>query len=500
MKTRHWRNWLAMICVAILSLIISSVPTFLGHGPIPSIHDEFAYLLQADTFAHGRLTNPPHPMWQHFETFHVIQQPTYAAKFPPGQGIAMAIGEKLGDPIFGAWLSVAIGCAAIVWMLLAFVPARWATIGGIWAATAPVTFHWAQSYWGGGVAMIGGALLGGAALRIVRRQTISLGIVAGIGLAILANSRPFEGLLVSILVAILLGRRMFTRKFLTRIVPGAAIILLPTFLGMLYYNWRVTGNPLELPYSLYAKQYMTAPLMFWQKPNPQPIYRYEVMQRFHFEEEYLLYLKQTSFAGFVNEARDKIATWCEAYVDPRTMAIPLLGGLAFFFKKRVAKWCVIVCVGLPLVHMCCTPWMRIQYLAPAMGFFIALATVGIVQIAKARAGLAMIALLITAQIILAAVSDVNFINSPKSPYALLRASLLDELQRNKGVKYLIIVHYQNWHPPTGEMVYNGADIGGSQIIFARDMDELRNRELTNYFHDRRIILLDADSGMMRVAS
>src|SRR5438046_9181430 len=270
------RRTLVMVAAffIVLGVRIAVLPRL--HVPVPGIHDEYSCLLLGDTLARGRLANPPHPMWISFESFHVNWFPAYASKYPPGQGVVLALGQLLGHPWIGVLLSVATMCAAILWMLQAWLPARWALLGVALAALKfGISSYWMNSYWGGAVAATGGALVLGAMPRIIRRARTRDALLLGLGIAMLANSRPYEGFLLSIPVAgwflwWLAGKTKSPaapRVRVVRVFAPLAVVLLLTagFIG--YYNWRLTGNALLFPYALNSRTYRTTWLFFWNYPN-----------------------------------------------------------------------------------------------------------------------------------------------------------------------------------------------------------------------------------------
>src|ERR1700757_4995165 len=208
------RRGFAVVVVGLTDLLLRLAILPMCPIPNPSVPDDFSYLLAADTFSHGRLTNPTPAMWSHFESIHITMRPTYMSIYFPAQGLVLAAGKVLlGHPWYGLLITNALMCAAICWMLQGWIPPAWALLGGVLAVIHLGLFsYWMNTYHAGAIAALGGALVLGSMPRLKKSASVRHGLVMVTGFIILALSRPFEGLLLGLPVVLALGYRAFFAK------------------------------------------------------------------------------------------------------------------------------------------------------------------------------------------------------------------------------------------------------------------------------------------------
>jgi hypothetical protein len=495
---------MAILLCGFTGMAAAAALSLLGSFPLPDIFDEFSYLLAADTFAHGRLTNPQHPMWIHFESFFIIQTPTYASKYPPGQGLILALGQVLGHPVIGVWISTGLLCGALFWMFKQWVPTRWAVLGALLASLHPELLHWAHGYWGGQLAMAGGAMMLGAVRRSLHAPQPRDGLIAGAGIAFMAFSRPYEGFVLTAVTAlvVLVWSRMRpeTAPILSwaRFALSSLGILLPAGLAMAFYNYRVTGQALTLPYVLHEARYNPVPLFLWQRLRPIPPYNHADFYYVYADLHRRAYDAAHTVSGFMNVVWGKTKKYTDWYFLGFTPIFALITVPAILRPDKHLRLAAIILILFYAGPLAETWASGSHYLAPAASlcFLVPLMAMRHWRVWRWK-GLRL-GLLFTRAVILVILflllrnflTGVQVLRGPQNDWSHQRAQLIRMLDQQGG-RHLVIVHYLPGHPPLEEWVYNGADIDGAAVIWARDMGAEKNRELVNYFPDRRVWLLDA---------
>jgi hypothetical protein len=499
------RQTLSVVSVGLLSLTLRLALLPLLGIPQPRWNDEFSYLLAGKTFASGRVTNPTPPLWVHFETFHVIMQPTYMSMYTPGQGLVLALGERIANyPWIGVLLITAIMCSALTWMLQGWMPPTWALFGGLLAVLRlGVLSFWMNSYWCPALAATGGALILGALPRVRKARSASAAAVMGLGLIVLANSRPFEGFVLSLTVAGSLFAWLFSKQrpsvsiLARKFILPLALVLAAGALATGYYYWRVTGSPIRMTYKVDRDTYAVVPYFIFFPPRPVPSYNHAVLRNYYAGWEVGEFQQARSFLGFLRRNRHKALDLWRFYIGP-ALTIPLFA-LPWALRDRRMRFPIIasaIFIGALLIQT----WTFPHYTAPATGLVYLLVVQCFrhlrlwrwrtTQLGRGLVNVAVVSSI--GMIVLRSVAIVT--HTPIEPHwprgNLDRPRIIAQLMQLPRPQ-LVLVRYGPHHNADLDWIYNDPDIPRAKLIWAHDMGDA-NRELLQYFFDRQVWLLEVD--------
>ncbi len=512
-------SWLAnrkRTCV----ILLFSLPIFLRllllpHHPVPTpdIYDEFSHLLLADTLLHGRLANPPHPMHRFFETFFVLQQPTYSSMYPLGQGFVLALGRLLtGTPWTGVLIAAGAFCAACYWMLRGWVSPSWALLGGIFAVIefGPLC-QWTNSYWGGGsLAALGGALVFGALPRLRQYARPRDALLLGVGFGIHMLTRQFESLLLLIAVVLFFAPELARRDkwaSLLRISAFASLPVIPVVLMVLAQSRAVTHSWTTLPEQLHQYQY-GIPVAFTFEQNATPHVPLTPQQESDYQAEALQHGPGTdTLPRFLLRLEYRVRYYRFFFLPPLYLAI-----VAFFFAWRDAqlRW-VAATLAIFALGTNFFPYLLLHYLAGVTCLFVLVSVIGLGQFSRLRIANTSLGPEIVGVLIVLSIGEflswygMHLFESPNL-YPILRYETWDSInhenpQRRIEVKrrlaaisgqLLVFVHYSPRHIYQNEWVWNEADIDSSRIVYARDLGPGEDEKLIRYYPNRKVWLLEPD--------
>jgi hypothetical protein len=519
------RKTLSVVVVGLAAFLLRLAILPLCPVPLPFLPDDFSFLLAADTFAAGRLTNPTPAMWMNLESIHVTMKPTYMSMYFPAQGLVLAASKVIiGHPWFGILLMTALMCAAICWMLQVWLPPTWALLGGLLAVLRLGLFsYWINTYSGAGsIAALGGALILGALPRFTNTLRLRDGMLMAMGVVLLGTSRPYDGMLLCLPVLCYLvwwgffGKNRPSMALLLRRTAAPLLLIVAGGAWMGYYNYRVFGSPLTPAYTINRAQYAMAPYFVWQSQRPEPAYRNKIIREFYYQDELNTFQKIHRASGFVPQTILKALRGIIFY-SGIALLVPLIMVRRALFDRRMRflVLCVIVLIAGQLVEIFLIP----HYLAP---FACAFYAIGLQCMRHLRlwspgdqpVGLTLTRLIVTLCVVLAGMrlyaERLNLALpvwpaawaaewfGPGSRSGADRARVEAELEREAG-KQLVLVRYSSDHNPLVEWVYNAANIENSKVIWAWDMEEGENIKLIEYYKDRKVWLVEPDKEPARVS-
>lgn len=240
--------WGAAATAAALAALLAAV-AFQRHPHVP---DEVAYLLQARTFAAGRLALPVPQVPEAFETYLMwARDGRWFSVFPPGWPALLALGVVARVPWLVNPLFAGLNVLLVFLLLRELLPLRGARLATMLFALAPWNLFLAMSFMAHTSALTV-ALTGALAMARLRRarRAAPWALLAGAAIGLLALFRPLE----MVIVGALLGPwALAARGRRWRFSPALLVGLGAAAAGSLTlpYNRHFTGSAHTFPVMAY---------------------------------------------------------------------------------------------------------------------------------------------------------------------------------------------------------------------------------------------------------
>lgn len=245
-------RWAVLILAAIGA--VAHVLLWGSLDPVPIVHDEASYVLQARIFATGAWTVPAPPLPHFFEQFHVLVDPVLAPKYPPGHAILLVPGILLGLPglvpvlligLTGGMLFALVRrlvdpwVALLAWFLWLIAPAGLAFRPGYFSEVTTgalmLLAWWSLLDW-----------------RESGRLRSLLVVSAAVGWS--AITRPLTAFAFALPIVACVLLLAHSRKQWKSVLAGAALGV--SILGLMpWHNLATTGEILLTPYRHYSEVY-----------------------------------------------------------------------------------------------------------------------------------------------------------------------------------------------------------------------------------------------------
>ncbi len=491
---RESRDWLIILLLiaATVMLRIHDLRTY--SIPAPVVVDEHTNLLGAETFALGRLTNPPVLLHDQLFEMYVVNFPTRMMKYQPAMALFMAAGIVWFDhPYWGVLACMALAIGASYWAMVGWCSRPVALAGAlVLMLLFRAPHYWIQSYWGGGHVFLASMLMLGAYPRIFIHHHYRAIIPASFGLVLAMLSRPLEGGVLALALAIsgaITWWRYFSaaerRQFLHAIWRPMTIIIGSYIAWQMYYNYRVTGDALTLPYMAYESFYAKQPLFTFQQPRYENNFAHPVITKLqNFDMRYywdkkqrpvgLLILNFLILTGL--DRLPRLSTQLAFFAAH----LPLIT-LWLESKKHKPTTHSILPFYICWILLC----LCFIYSAPSMPHYLApYFAVIVVMLAASSRGVMFNRLVLTACVgmyatMLATIGTYTY-TFPNAMRTMRKWDINQRLMIQPG-KDIVFSMNRSLAP-----IYNEPDIDNSEVIWAWPLSPEKNQELIDHYPDRNV--------------